>query len=108
VTFYLAMLVFAALGSGAYLALFFSHVPGAADERLGDLEPLPDRIGEWVTASEPNQDGLIRQERILFEDKGGGRGTLTTQVRFRDPKTDEIVSVLPEVVTKRRRVKKAK
>jgi len=105
VAFYLIMVIIAALGAVAYLALFFSQVPGAKNERLGHFEPLPDSIGVWVTEATPDAQGLIRQSRTLFDGEPGGPGTLTHQVRLRDPQSNEIVSVLPEVVTKRRRTK---
>lgn len=100
------MLVIAALGSGAYLALFFSHVPGATDERLGGFEPLPPHLGQWQTVDASSEDGLVREERYLFRASGsGGAGTVTFQVRYRDPNSREIVRIEPEVVTKRRRAK---
>lgn len=103
--FYLIMVIIAGLGAVAYLVLFFSQVPGAKAERLGQFEPLPEPIGVWMTDPTPNAEGLIRQSRTLFDGEPDGPGNLTHQVRLRDPKSNEIVSVLPEVITKRRRAK---
>jgi hypothetical protein len=105
VAFYIIMVVIAALGGVAYLTLFFSQVPGAKAERLGQFEPLPESLGAWVTDPTPNAEGLIRQSRTLFDGEPDGPGTFTYQVRLRHPESNEIVSVLPEVITKRRRAK---
>ncbi len=42
--FFLFLLIVAALGVGVYLVFIFKLVPGAAEERLGVLEPLPKDI----------------------------------------------------------------
>lgn len=104
-TFYVIMLVIAALGSGAYLALFLTHIPGAGEERLGVYEPLPPDIGKWVEDPEPTAEGWIRERRTLYEGSPEGAGKFTYQARLRDPKTREIISVEPERVEKRRRRK---
>jgi len=104
VGFVVFMLGVAALGTLVYLALFMSHVPGAKEERFGDLEPLPDRVGEWSDLGEPGQDGLVRQERYLVDERGG---TLLHQVRMRHVESGEVVSVEPERRVKRRRVRRA-
>jgi hypothetical protein len=103
VTFYLILLAIAALGSLVYLALFFTQVPGAQEERLGAYEPLPEDIGTWITHAERSAEGFVRQTRVLFDGEPHGPGTLTFQERLRDPDSNEIVSVVPEVVRKRRR-----
>ena len=103
VTFYVFLLIVGAIGALAYLAMFMSHVPGAADERLGKLEPLPESLNRWVEDREPNADGLVRECRHLMPEPSSGKMTL--QVRYRDPKTREIVSVEPEVTVKRRRIR---
>lgn len=100
VTLYLFVLGVGAVGAVAYMLLFLSHVPGAKDERFGKLEELPADMDTWVGAEQP--DGLIREQRHLMEE---GSGRLIQQVRFRDPKTQEIVSVLPEKFVKRRRIR---
>lgn len=99
------MLVIAALGSGAYLVLFLTHVPGAGEERLGVYEPLPENVGKWVLDPELTSEGLVRERRVLFDGSPEGSGKLTHQERFRNPETREIVSVTPERIEKRRRIK---
>jgi hypothetical protein len=101
-TFVIFMLVVAALGGLVYLVLIMSHVPGATEERFGALEPLPEKLGEWVRAEAPDADGLIREERYLFEE---ARQQLVHQVRHRDAATGKIERVSPEQVIKRKRVR---
>lgn len=95
------MVIVAALGGLVYLVLIMSHVPGAKEERFGTLEPLPERLGEW-TKGEAGTDGLVREERHLFDEKSQ---RLLLQVRFRDPASGKIERVEPERVIKRRRVR---
>lgn len=100
------MLVVAGLGTVAYLSLFMSHVPGAKEERFGELEPLPARLGEWIRDSEPGQDGLIREQRVLLpEGAGTDAEKLIVQVRYRDGETNRIERVLAEQTLKRKRVR---
>lgn len=49
-SFVIFMVGVAALGGLVYLVLILSHVPGATEERFGKLEPLPEKVGEWVKA----------------------------------------------------------
>lgn len=99
------MLVIAALGSGAYLVLFLTHVPGAGEERLGIFEPLPEDVGKWTTDPGLSPEGWVRERRTLYDGAAHGPGRFTHQTRFRDPETREIVSVAPERIEKRRRLK---
>lgn len=101
-TLYLFILGVGAVGALAYMMLFLSHVPGAKDERFGKLEALPADLQKWIQTPEPSGDGLVREQRHLLEE---GSGRLILQVRFRDPKTQEIVRVLPEEFVKRRRIR---
>ena len=86
--FYLFLLVVAALGVGVYLVFIFRLVPGAAEERLGILEPLPHDIGQWQgDESSPEgraaqSRGRKREVRLFFAE---GRG-LFGQGRFLDGK----------------------
>ncbi len=105
VTLYLFILGVGAVGAVAYLLLFMSHVPGAADERLGKWEPLPDRLGEWVKDTERTAEGLIRESRQLLPEGGRAGAKIVLQVRYRDPHTQEIVRVEPEVTWKRKRIR---
>jgi len=103
VTFYVFLLIVAAVGALAYLALFMSHVPGAAEERLGKFEALPGRLNEWVQDDALSEDGLVCERRHLMPNPSVNR--LILQVRYRDPTTRDIVRVAPEVTIKRRRVR---
>lgn len=101
--FALFLLLVAALGAAAYLGLFMTHVPGAADERLGQLEPLPDDLNQWVEGPEPSPEGWIVERRTLQDEQHALR--LILQTRYRDPDTRDIVKVDPELTTRRRRIK---
>lgn len=104
VTLYVFILIVGAVGGGAYLALFFSLVPGAKDERLGKLEELPAEIGKWVPAAERTEEGLIQETRYLSaEPSGSDPVKIIIQVRYRDPGTSDIVRVDPEKTYRRRR-----
>ncbi len=86
--------------------LFLSHVPGAKDERLGVLEPLPPRMGEWVEQDAVSSDGLVVEKRYLQPESSGFSGPkVLLQVRYRDAETREIVRVDPEQVIKRKRIR---
>lgn len=104
--FYVFLLVAAAIGTAIYLLFIFQSVPGAAEERLGTLEPLPEDLGKWSadTSSEEAQratkEGLSREVRHFFEED---KQRLLFQARYRDARTSEIVRSDPDVVVKRRR-----
>lgn len=103
---YLFVLAIGALGAGAYLLLFMSHIPGAVDERLGSLEPLPENMNKWSTDEELSKDGLLRETRHLKPESSSIFGpTLLRQVRYRHPTTKEIVRVEPETKVRRRRLR---
>jgi len=111
--FYVFLVIVAALGVGVYLLFIFKLVPGAMEERLGVLEPLPDDVGKWKTdehsaaAQEARRNGRKREERLFFEEGGGlfAQGRLLKQVRYRDGATNEIVEILPDEPVKRRRIR---
>jgi len=106
VTFYLFLLAVAALGAGAYLALFFSHIPGATEERLGEWEALPPHLGEWIEQEERAEDGsLIERRHLLPEGDTTGR-KIILQERHRHSETREIVRVLDEKFSRRKRIKR--
>src|SRR5690606_23290590 len=50
--FYLFLAIIAVLGIGIYLLFILPNVPGAVEERLGVLEPLPEDLGRWKTDQE--------------------------------------------------------
>jgi hypothetical protein len=109
--FYVFLLGVAAAGSLIYLfaaGLF----PGLKEERFGVLEPLPPNLGQWHDDSESDAgraaaaQGRKREVRLLFEEGGlFGAGRLVRQARLRDAGTNKIVTVLPDEVVKRRRVR---
>jgi hypothetical protein len=111
--FFLFLLIVAALGIAVYLVFIFKLVPGAAEERLGVLEPLPDDIGQWHTdelsalgksALERNRR---REERLFFEEGKGllAQGRLVRQVRYRNLISNAIEEVEPDQPVKRRRIR---
>jgi hypothetical protein len=106
--FYVFLLVLAALGIGIYLIVFLGNVPGAAEERLGVLEPLPPDLGQWKEesdtreASVAREQGLKREVRTFFDE---AHGRLLRQVRYRSIESNEIVRADPDQVLKRRRVR---
>jgi len=90
-----------------------TQVPGAADDRLGVYEALPPDLGKWkpeegtTAAQAAVAAGQLREFRWFFQEAGiGSGGSLIQQVRLRDLKNGEIMVVEPEVVIKRRRIKK--
>jgi hypothetical protein len=111
--FYVFLLIIGVVAVGVYLAFILTQVPGAAEERLGVLEPLPENLGKWMADNESDEakaalaDGLKREVRVLHEPKKGlfGADTLVTQARLRDRATNEIVRIEPERRAARKRVK---
>jgi hypothetical protein len=111
-TIVIVLLVAAALGTSVYLAIMYSSIPGAVDERLGKLEDVPQDVGKWVTDTESElgkqalAKGKQRETRTLHE-RGGlfQRETFVRQARTRNPETGEIETVEPEQRAPRRRLK---
>ena len=111
--FFLFLLIVAALGIGVYLVFIFKLVPGAAEERLGVLEPLPDDIGQWHEddASElgkaAHARGRKREERLFFEEGKGlfAQGRLVRQVRYRNLSNNAIEEIEPDAPVKRKRIR---
>lgn len=111
--FYVFLLIVAALGVLVYLVFIFKLVPGAAEERLGVLEPLPDDIGQWRVdeASEQGKAALARdrkrEERLFFEEGKGlmAQGRLVRQVRYRRLSDNAIAEVEPDQPVKRKRIR---
>lgn len=107
---YFFVVLIGALGTLAYLAIMFNAVPGAADERLGKLEPLPENLGEWqhdaasTEGMELAAQGKRLEYRHLVEHGGLFKGQVVVkQVRVRDSATNEILEVRPEERHRRRR-----
>jgi hypothetical protein len=111
--FYVFLAVVSVLGVGVYLVFIFKLVPGAAEERLGVLEPLPDDINQWHR-DEDSALGkaalarqLRREERLYFEEGKGlmAQGRLVRQVRYRNLTSNAIEEVEPDQPVKRKRIK---
>lgn len=110
-TVYLFVFGVGLIGLAMYLLLMFREVPGAAEERFGKLEALPDDVGKWKIdqtseqAKTAREQGLVREERLWFDANGGlfGSGRLLRQVRYRNAETGRIERVDPDQRVKRRR-----
>lgn len=95
-----------------YGVIVFQEAPELAAERLGELEPLPEDLGRWVTdetspaAQAAAKDGLRREVRHLHEEGGlMSSNVFITQIRYKD-ESGAIVRVEPEQRTTRKRVLK--
>jgi hypothetical protein len=111
--FFIFLLIVAALGIAVYLVFIFKLVPGAAEERLGVLEPLPLDIGQWQV-DEDSELGIAararnrkREQRLFFEEGKGllAQGRLVRQVRYRNLSSNAIEEVEPDQPVKRRRIR---
>ncbi|MGC4064526.1 MAG: hypothetical protein QM784_07760 [Polyangiaceae bacterium] len=94
-----------------YLMFFLREVPGAAEERLGKLEPLPEDLGVWRRDTDSADgvaaasSGLVREERLILDDPSGtGGGSLLRQVRYRDVTSGVIARAEPDERIRRRRI----
>lgn len=109
--FYVFLLGVAAAGGVIYLFIA-GLFPGLKEERFGVLEPLPPDLGKWQTDADSESgrgavaDGKKLEVRFLFEDGGlFSSGKLLRQSRLRDAATNEILTVLPDEIIKRKRVR---
>jgi len=112
--FYVFLLIVGVAGVGIYLLFILREVPGAAEERLGQLEPLPPDVGQWKK-DEDSPEGIaahdrgeLREVRLFYDSAGGGfgGGKLLKQVRYRSAATSEILRAEPDQQVKRKRVRK--
>ena len=107
--FYLFLLIVGIAGIGVYVLFILNLVPGAAEERLGVLEPLPPETGTWkpdhdsAEARAAETEGLKREVRHYFYETDA---RLVIQVRYRNGATNEIVRSDPERTVKRRRIRR--
>ena len=107
------LVMVAVIGGLLYLLVIHREVPGAVEQRLGVLEPLPPDLGKWKIddASEEGkaaaQQGLRRETRFFHDPDGGlfRSGKLVRQVRYRNPATNAIARVDPDAPVRRRRLK---
>ncbi len=108
---YIFVLTIAAIGTAFYLLVMYSSIPGAVEERFGELEALPDNLDKWLqeegteAADAAASEGLTREVRVLFVPKKGlfGQDKFVRQARYRDIKTNKILRVDPEEVVPRKR-----
>jgi hypothetical protein len=104
--YYVFLVVTAAVAVGVYLLVIFRNVPGAVEERLGVLEPLPSDLGVWKVdgnspaASSARVEGLTREQRLFLDE-----GKLVRQTRYRHATSGEIVRADKDQIVKRRRIK---
>jgi hypothetical protein len=111
--FFVFLIVVAAAGIAFYLVLIMREVPGAAEERFGRLEELPEDLGKWHVDEESPEGasarsrGLRREERLWLSEKSGffSGQRLLRQVRYRSAETNEIVRTEPDQVVKRKRIR---
>ncbi len=107
--FYVFLLIVGVLSIGVYVLFMLNLVPGAAEERLGVLEPLPPGTGTWTAddaspaAEAAAKEGLVREVRHYFYE---AEKRLVLQVRYRDRDTREIMRVNDEQIVKRKRIRK--
>lgn len=107
------LVVIAAIGGLLYLLVVHREVPGAVEQRFGILEPLPTDVGEWKVDTESEEgkaaakQGLRREVRLFHDPNAGlfGGSRLVRQARYRNPATNGVVRVDPDVRVPRRRVK---
>ena len=106
--FYVFLVLVGIAGVAVYVLFIFNLVPGAQDERLGVLEPLPPDVGRWSADADSVQgraavrEGLVREVRHFFYENNK---KLVLQVRYKHKDTGEIVRVDPEQPVKRKRVR---
>lgn len=88
-----------------FLVFFVANGTSASEVFLGELEPLPERLGEWIELASLSSGELVEERHLLLGE--GKSGVLVRQRRFRDPNTREIVRIEPEERVIRRRRKRA-
>jgi hypothetical protein len=109
------LLVLAFIGGLIYTLLIHREVPGLVEQRFGVPEPLPPDIGQWKADNDSEEgraaarQGLKREVRLFHHARGGrlvGGGRLVRQTRYRNPATNAITRVDPDVPVRRRRIKR--
>jgi hypothetical protein len=113
--FYVFLLIVAVAGVAIYLLFILREVPGAAEERLGMLEPLPPDVGQWKADQDSPEGkaalerGELREVRFFYDSSRGafGGGKLLKQIRYRSVASNDILRAEPDQPIKRRRVRKA-
>lgn len=111
---YLFLALTGVLAVAVYILVIYRAVPGAAEERLGDLAPLPEDLGKWKAdvdseaGKTAHANHEIRELRTWLQPSSGlfSPGGLVEQARYRDAQTGDILRSDPDRRLKRRRVKK--
>lgn len=109
----IGFIAFFAITGLLYVIITLMTVPGLAEERLGVLEELPERPGEWREDDASPEGraaracGQQRQWRLWIDPEGGwlGRERILRQVRYLDAQTGELLRTEPDQRVRRRRVK---
>jgi hypothetical protein len=109
------LVAIAAIGLLFYLLVIYREIPGAVEQRLGELEAIPADVNKWKPDDESEAGkaaaakGLLREVRLYFDEKGGalGHGKFVRQARYRNRATNAITSVEPDEPVRRKRVKKS-
>ena len=83
---------------------FTSQGTSALEFLLGRYEAPPGDLNVWSDTGIDQASGLLRQERLLFPPGRQDGPFLLRQVRYRDPRSKQIVRVAPEERVRRRRV----
>ena len=112
---YFFLVLLGGLGAAVYLLLIYREVPGAVEERLGELQALPEDLGVWKADEDSDQakraadQGLLREVRLLYEPSKHlfASEKFIRQVRYRDSATRKIERIEPDEVIKRRRERKS-
>lgn len=104
---YVFLMGIVVVGTAVYLAIMYTAIPGAVEERLGAYEQLPGPLDVWMEdpANASQDPAVTREVRYLLErGKGLFSGEqLVKQSRLRHRESGEIIEVLAEERMKRRR-----
>lgn len=111
---YWALAMIGVLAAAVYVLVVYRAVPGAASERLGELAPLPDDLGQWQNdSSSPEAEQAARHNETLevrswhYPSTGlFSNGKLVKQLRYRNRDTGSIVRTGPDQKLTRLRIKK--
>jgi hypothetical protein len=100
--------VVAGIGGLLYVLVIQRAVPGVMEQRIGTLEALPPDVGTWKQDVDSEEgcaaarQGLSREVRLFYNVQ---TDKLVRQVRYRNPATNAITRVDPDVSVPRRRVR---
>jgi hypothetical protein len=112
-----AVVLLACIALGAlavYLLLVFGEVPGAIEERFGELEGLPRNLGEWEADEDSAEGRAARErgqvrERRTWREPGVGwlrQDRLVLQVRYKNRESGAVERSEADRPLRRRRIKR--